>query len=98
MSGVGYIGSKISLISKSDIRYVGILHSINSADSTVALEQGLFFCILEFSLLGNPFKFLYSFFYVLYNKRVKTQKFLYILIFSCLGQKLVCKIREWFFI
>ncbi|CAB4485040.1 hypothetical protein RhiirA5_376924 [Rhizophagus irregularis] len=39
MSGVGYIGSKISLISKSDIRYVGILHSINSADSTVALEQ-----------------------------------------------------------
>ncbi|CAG8518663.1 14316_t:CDS:2 [Acaulospora colombiana] len=40
MSGVGYIGSKISLISRSDIRYVGILHSINSADSTVALEQG----------------------------------------------------------
>ncbi|CAG8565452.1 18639_t:CDS:2 [Acaulospora morrowiae] len=39
MSGVGYIGSKISLISRSDIRYVGILHSINSADSTVALEQ-----------------------------------------------------------
>ncbi|CAG8471229.1 16669_t:CDS:2 [Funneliformis caledonium] len=35
----GYIGSKISLISRSDIRYVGILHSINSADSTVALEQ-----------------------------------------------------------
>ncbi|CAG8560490.1 10747_t:CDS:10 [Diversispora eburnea] len=41
MSGsVGYIGSKISLISRSDIRYVGILHSINSTDSTVALEQG----------------------------------------------------------
>lgn len=39
MSGIGYIGSKISLISRSDIRYVGILHSINSADSTVALEQ-----------------------------------------------------------
>ncbi|RHZ64620.1 hypothetical protein Glove_321g32 [Diversispora epigaea] len=40
MSGsVGYIGSKISLISRSDIRYVGILHSINSTDSTVALEQ-----------------------------------------------------------
>ncbi|KAG9303904.1 hypothetical protein G9A89_005814 [Geosiphon pyriformis] len=38
MSG-GYIGSKISLISRSDIRYVGILHTINSADSTVALEQ-----------------------------------------------------------
>jgi protein LSM14 len=35
----GYIGSKISLISRSDIRYVGILHSINSQDSTVSLEQ-----------------------------------------------------------
>ncbi|CAG8571279.1 8779_t:CDS:10 [Ambispora leptoticha] len=41
MSGaIGYIGSKISLISRSDIRYVGILHTINQADSTVALEQG----------------------------------------------------------
>ncbi|CAH1767465.1 6179_t:CDS:10 [Entrophospora sp. SA101] len=38
-SSIGYIGSKISLISRSDIRYVGILHSINQADSTVALEQ-----------------------------------------------------------
>jgi len=35
-----YIGSKISLISRSDIRYVGILHEINSEESTVALEQG----------------------------------------------------------
>lgn len=39
MSG-GYIGSKISLISRSDIRYVGILHHLNPTDSTVALEQG----------------------------------------------------------
>ncbi|KAG0010679.1 hypothetical protein BGZ81_002610 [Podila clonocystis] len=38
MSG-GYIGSKISLISRSDIRYVGILHHLNPQDSTVALEQ-----------------------------------------------------------
>ncbi|KAG0246522.1 hypothetical protein BGX31_001393 [Mortierella sp. GBA43] len=38
MSG-GYIGSKISLISRSDIRYVGILHHLNPTDSTVALEQ-----------------------------------------------------------
>ncbi|KAJ2959101.1 hypothetical protein NQZ79_g5345 [Umbelopsis isabellina] len=37
--GQGYIGSKISLISRSDIRYVGVLHSINSEDSTVALEN-----------------------------------------------------------
>ncbi|RPB26258.1 hypothetical protein L211DRAFT_703948 [Terfezia boudieri ATCC MYA-4762] len=34
-----FIGSRISLISRSDIRYVGILHEINSENSTVALEQ-----------------------------------------------------------
>ncbi|KAI8339601.1 Scd6-like Sm domain-containing protein [Chlamydoabsidia padenii] len=39
MSGQDYIGSKISLISLSDIRYVGILHSINTSDSTVSLEN-----------------------------------------------------------
>ncbi|KAI8337924.1 Scd6-like Sm domain-containing protein [Chlamydoabsidia padenii] len=39
MSGQDYIGSKISLISLSDIRYVGILHSINTNDSTVSLEN-----------------------------------------------------------
>ncbi|KAJ3064364.1 hypothetical protein HK102_008221 [Quaeritorhiza haematococci] len=36
---MAYVGSKISLVSKSDIRYVGILHSINQQESTVALEQ-----------------------------------------------------------
>ncbi|KAI9815674.1 MAG: hypothetical protein M1827_002070 [Pycnora praestabilis] len=34
-----FIGSRISLVSKSDIRYVGTLHEINSETSTVALEQ-----------------------------------------------------------
>ncbi|KNC96681.1 uncharacterized protein SPPG_07894 [Spizellomyces punctatus DAOM BR117] len=34
-----YIGSEISLISKSDIRYVGILTEINQQESTVALEN-----------------------------------------------------------
>ncbi|KAI9877751.1 MAG: hypothetical protein M1830_002916 [Pleopsidium flavum] len=34
-----FIGSRISLISKSDIRYVGTLHEISSENSTVALEQ-----------------------------------------------------------
>lgn len=34
-----YIGSRISLVSKSDIRYVGTLHEINSQDATVALEN-----------------------------------------------------------
>ncbi|KAI9687428.1 MAG: hypothetical protein M1820_010441 [Bogoriella megaspora] len=34
-----FIGSRISLISKSDIRYVGTLHEINSENSSVALEN-----------------------------------------------------------
>ena len=34
-----YIGSRISLISKSDIKYIGTLHEINSEKHTVALEQ-----------------------------------------------------------
>ncbi|KAM0747192.1 hypothetical protein T439DRAFT_383346 [Meredithblackwellia eburnea MCA 4105] len=34
-----YIGALISLISKSDIRYQGILHSINPAEATVSLEK-----------------------------------------------------------
>ncbi|KAK9471419.1 Scd6-like Sm domain-containing protein [Dipodascopsis tothii] len=34
-----YIGSRISLLSNSDIRYVGVLHEVNSENSTVSLEQ-----------------------------------------------------------
>ncbi|KAI7541774.1 hypothetical protein KC316_g15389 [Hortaea werneckii] len=34
-----YIGSRISLISKSDIKYIGTLHEINSENHTVALES-----------------------------------------------------------
>uniref|UniRef100_A0A915E7X6 FFD box profile domain-containing protein n=1 Tax=Ditylenchus dipsaci TaxID=166011 RepID=A0A915E7X6_9BILA len=34
-----YIGSMISLISKLDIRYEGILHSVNSSESTIALAK-----------------------------------------------------------
>lgn len=34
-----FIGARISLVSNSDIRYVGTLHEINSETSTVALEN-----------------------------------------------------------
>jgi len=34
-----FIGARISLVSRSDIRYVGTLHEINSETSTVALEN-----------------------------------------------------------
>jgi hypothetical protein len=35
-----YIGSRISLISKSEIRYEGTLYTINTQESTVALQNG----------------------------------------------------------
>lgn len=38
-STIPYIGSKISLVSNSEIRYEGILYTINTQESTIALQS-----------------------------------------------------------
>jgi protein LSM14 len=53
MSANAFVGSRISLISKSDVRYVGILHSISTEEATVSLEQGRLQHILFMSKINK---------------------------------------------
>ena len=40
-AGTPFIGSKINLISKAEIRYQGTLYQVDTKDATVTLAKGL---------------------------------------------------------
>lgn len=53
MATMPELGSKISLISKSDIRYEGQLYTVDPNECTIALANGKFFSLLTHKTLNN---------------------------------------------
>lgn len=54
-SGAPFIGSKISLISRAEIRYEGILYQVDTKESTVTLAKGRFTHNTKFILKSSFF-------------------------------------------
>lgn len=54
VSGVPLVGSRISLISKKNIRYEGVLYNINTSDASLALQNGKCYFTL-YVVLRTPY-------------------------------------------
>lgn len=55
MSGVPYIGAKISLISRSEIRYEGVLAEVDPKEATIGLEHGIIWILSVSVLIFNSY-------------------------------------------
>lgn len=60
MASMPELGSKISLISKSDIRYEGQLYTVDPNECTIALANGKFFFLFSNIYNYNKTNFLLS--------------------------------------
>ena len=49
-AGTPYIGSKINLISKAEIRYQGTLYQVDTKEATVTLAKGSAQSILRYEI------------------------------------------------
>lgn len=65
------IGSKISLISKADIRYEGRLYTVDPQECTIALASGKFFLFLIIFIFVVNFFFL-AFLLIFFQIPIKT--------------------------